>query len=315
MTTPNPEVRPLLPVLAVALTLVLWASAFVAIRHLGGQLSPGSLSLGRLLIGALVLGAVMLLRREGLPPRSAWPSLVVIGLLWFGLYNMALNAGEQRVDAGTAAMLIQLSPVLVAVLAAVVLKERTSRWLVIGLVVALAGVGVIGLNAGDGARDPVGVGLVLVAAVAYSVALVVQKPLMTRATPLQVVWGACTVGAVSCLPFAGSLVADLQQTSTADALWVGYLGVFPTAIAFTTYAYALRHMRAGSLSITTYLVPPLTVLLSWLLLSETPTAAAVGGGLLCLVGVSLSRRQPPAIAPTTSSGSVPASTASGSGSS
>ena len=109
-------------------------SAFVAIRHLGDDFSPGALSLGRLLVGALCLGVVALSR--GLPRRPGrdWPVLiVVIGVLWFGVYNVALNAGERRVDAGTAAMLIQVSPVLIALLAAMFLGERFTVYLGIGL--------------------------------------------------------------------------------------------------------------------------------------------------------------------------------------
>jgi drug/metabolite transporter (DMT)-like permease len=75
---------------------------------------------------------------------------------------------------------------------------------------------------------------------------------------------------------------------------VVYLGVFPTAIAFTTYAFALTHMSASSLGVTTYLVPPITVLMAWLLLAETPPALAYVGGALCLVGVALARRRPKA---------------------
>jgi len=73
---------------------------------------------------------------------------------------------------------------------------------------------------------------------------------------------------------------------------VVYLGVFPTAIAFSTYAFALSSMTAGNLSVTTYLVPPITVLLSWLVLSEVPPTMAYVGGALCLVGVALARRRP-----------------------
>ena len=71
-----------------------------------------------------------------------------------------------------------------------------------------------------------------------------------------------------------------------------YLGAFPTAIAFTTYAYALTHMSASSLGVTTYLVPPITVVMAWLLLDEVPPAMAYVGGGLCLAGVALPRRRP-----------------------
>ena len=119
MTAPRTST---LPLVAVGITLVLWSSAFVAIRHLGASFSPGALSLGRLLVGSVALGVVLTTRGWTTPNRREWPRLVGIGVLWFGLYNVALNAGERRVDAGTAAMLIQLSPVMVAVLAAVFLK-------------------------------------------------------------------------------------------------------------------------------------------------------------------------------------------------
>jgi drug/metabolite transporter (DMT)-like permease len=287
-----------LPLLAVAVTLLLWSSAFVAIRHLGDSFSPGGLSLGRLVVGSVALGVVLALRGWTTPRRRDWPGLVVIGLLWFGLYNVALNAGELRVDAGTAAMLIQLSPVLVAVLATVFLGERATPMLGVGLLVAFAGVVLIATSTSDhGELDPVGVLLCLVSAVAYAVSLIFQKPLVSRLSAVEVTWIACTVGAVACLPFAPGLVRDAAAASASDLAWVVYLGVFPTAIAFSTYAFALSTMTAGNLSVTTYLVPPITVLLSWVFLSEAPPAMAYVGGALCLVGVALARRKPGTQAP------------------
>jgi drug/metabolite transporter (DMT)-like permease len=285
--------HPALPLAAVGVTLLFWSSAFVAIRHLGETFSPGALSLGRLVVGSVALGVVLAARGWTRPRAQDWVGLVTIGVLWFGLYNVALNAGELRVDAGTAAMLIQLSPVLVAVLAAIFLGERATPALGMGLLVAFAGVVLIATStAGHGDRDPLGVVLCLVAAAAYAVSLILQKPLVGRLPAIQVTWIACTVGAVACLPFAGDLVHDAGAASAADLGWVLFLGVFPTAIAFSTYAFALRHMSAGNLSVTTYLVPPITVAISWLFLSEAPPAMAYVGGALALVGVALARRKP-----------------------
>jgi drug/metabolite transporter (DMT)-like permease len=288
-----------LPVAAVVVTLTLWASAFVAIRHLGHDFSAGSLSLGRLSVGAIALGAVAVSRGVPRPSRRDWLSLVVIGVLWFGVYNVSLNQGERHVDAGTAAMLIQISPVLIALLAALFLGDRFTGWLGLGLALAFAGVVLIGLSQPGGHNDLVGVGLCLLAALVYSISLVVQKPLVSRLSALHVTWLACTIGAVACLPFAGQLVDDTSHASASDVWWVVYLGVFPTAIAFTTYAFALRHMTASSLGITTYLVPPLTIFLGWLFLGEVPPSMAYAGGALALVGVAVARRKPrvPEVAP------------------
>ena len=284
--------RPWLPLAAVATTLLLWASAFVAIRHLGQDFSAGALSLGRLVVGSLALGAVAVSRGLPKPSGRDWLGLVAIGVLWFGVYNLALNQGEHHVDAGTSAMLIQISPVLIAVLATLFLGERFTRWLGLGLVLAFAGVVLIGVSQPGGHNDIVGVLLCLLAALVYSIALVVQKPLVSRLSAIHVTWLACTVGAVVCLPFAGQLVDNTRDASASDIWWVVYLGLFPTAIAFTTYAFALRHMTASSLGITTYLVPPLTIVMGWLFLGETPPGMAYVGGALALVGVAVSRRKP-----------------------
>lgn len=282
-----------LPLAAVGVTLLLWASAFVAIRHLGPDVSPGALSLGRLLIGSAALGALVLARRGRMPTAQDWPALITIGVLWFGVYNVALNEAERRVDAGTAAMLIQVSPVVIAVLAAVFLRERASRFLGPGLLLALGGVCLIGFSTSPGGdRDVLGVVLCLVSAVAYAISVIVQKPLLARLPALEVTWLACTIGAVACLPFAGQLVTDVGRAPASALVWLVYLGLFPTAIAFTTWAFALTHMSAGNLGVTTYLVPPITVLLGWLFLAESPPALAYVGGVVCLVGVAVAGRRP-----------------------
>lgn len=279
--------------LAVATTLVLWASAFVAIRHLGHDFSPGALTVGRLAVASVLLGAYAVRRGLVRPSRGDWWRLLAIGALWYAVYNLALNEGEQRVDAGTAALLIQFAPVVLAVLAATFLGERFNRELGIGLVVALTGVALITVSSSESSeRDVLGVVLCLVAAVAYAISLTLQKPLMTRMPAGQVTWLSCTVGLVLCLPFAGDLVRQVGQAPPAATVWLVYLGVFPTAVAFTTYAYALGHMDASRLGVTTYLVPVITIAMAWVLLGEVPPPLAYAGGALAMLGVALARRRP-----------------------
>lgn len=277
---------------AVTVTLVLWASAFVAIRHLASDFAAGPLALGRLVVGAAALGVVALSRGVPRPSGRDWVSLVVIGVLWFGVYNVALNQGEHHVDAGTSVMLIQISPVLIALLATLFLGERFTLWLGLGLALAFSGVGLISVALPGGHNDVIGVLLCLLAALVYSVSLVVQKPLVSRLSAVHVTWLACTIGAISCLPFTARLVQQTQQASASDIWWVVYLGLFPTAVAFTTYAFALQHMTASSLGVTTYLVPPITIVMAWLFLGEVPPTMAFVGGVLTLVGVAVARRKP-----------------------
>ena len=282
-----PDLRLLL---AVSTTVLAWASAFVVIRFVGAHFSPGSLTLGRLLVGSLVLTAVVAGRRRVRLVRRDWALVVLVGVAWFGVYNVALNAGEQHVDAGTAAMLIQLAPILIGVLAGLLLGEGFPRMLVLGGLVAFAGTLVIGVATSTGEADAVGVLLVLLSATVYAVAMVAQKVVLRRVPGLQVTWLACLVGTAATLVFTPDLLEEVRA-APAPAVWaVVYLGAVPTALAFSTWAYALGRTSAGRLGVTTYVVPPITIVLGWLFLQEVPALLAVGGGVLSVVGVALARR-------------------------
>ncbi|MFD5767928.1 DMT family transporter [Streptomyces sp. NPDC127049] len=296
-STPTPA-SARLALVAAGVTVVLWASAFVSIRSAGAAYSPGALALGRLLAGALVLGVVLLVRREGLPPRAAWPGILVSGLLWFGVYMVALNWGEQEVDAGTAAMLVNVGPILIALLGARFLGETLPPRLLAGMAVSFAGAVAVGLSMSgeDGHASVLGVALCLLAAVAYAGGVVAQKPALARASALQVTTFGCAIGAVACLPFAGQLVTEAARAPLSATANMVYLGVFPTALAFTTWAYALARTTAGRMGATTYAVPALVVLMAWALLGELPGALTLVGGALCLAGVAVSRSRPRASA-------------------
>jgi drug/metabolite transporter (DMT)-like permease len=299
MNTPD-LVRPSRAAIAAAtVTVVLWASAFVGIRAAAPHFSPGSLALGRLLAGAVTLLIFLLISRQGLPPRAAWPGIVVSGVIWFGIYMVALNWGEQLVDAGTAAMLVNVGPAVMAVLAGWLLKEGFPPRLLAGIAVSFAGTIVVGFSMSRGGDASVlGVALCLVAAITYAAGVVAQKPALKHATALQATTFGCVIGAVACLPFAGQLVADISEAPLAITLNVVYLGVFPTAIAFTTWAYALARTTAGKMGATTYAVPAVVVVMSWLLLDEVPGWLTLAGGALCLAGVAVSRSRPkPAVQP------------------
>ena len=276
---------------AALVTVVLWASAVVGIRAAGEDLSPGALSLGRLAVGSALLGGFVLLQRERLPGRRDLPLLLACGVLWFGFYNVALNEAERRVDAGTAAMLVNVGPVLIALLAGFLLSEGFPRMLVLGCAIAFTGAVVIGLATSErGVSASWGAVLCVAAAAFYAGGVVAQKPLLTRVSALHVTWLAATVGLVVCLPFAPSLVDELGQADASSIAWMVYLGAFPTAVGFMTWAYALSRTTAGRMGATTYLVPPVAILIGWALLGESPEALAFVGGAMCLVGVVVTRR-------------------------
>lgn len=289
---PVEDTRAWLPLAAVATTLVLWASAFVGIRHLGESVPPGALSLSRLLVMAIALLALMKGRLPRLPTKREWPLIVAGGASWFGVYNLALNESERRIDAATAALIVQIGPLLVALLATFFLGERLSKWLLIGMGVGFSGVVIIGRASSQGdSGDLVGVMLSVVAALTFAVGVLTQKKLLPQMRALDLTFWYAVVGAVVCLPWAGQTVSVLGDASADTLWWILYLGIFPSAIAFTTWAYALSHADAGKFAQSTFLVPFITALMAWLLLDEVPPALAFVGGGLCIAGVLLTRRK------------------------
>lgn len=306
--------RPLVLAGAIVFTLLAWASAFVVIRGVAAEIPGGALALGRLLVGTAALGVLALATRGWVRPTGReWLLLGVYGVAWFGAYNVALGVAERTLDAGTTAMVVNIGPILIALGAGLLLGEGVPRWLVVGAVVAFAGVVVIGLSSSVALTgrelDVPGLLWALVAAVTYAIGVLAQKPTVRRLPAVQVTFLGCAIGAVATLPFAGQLVGALATATPGAVVGVVYLGVVATALAFTTWGYALARVPAGQLGVSTYVVPPLAVLLAWVVFGEVPALLALAGGAICLVGVALSRRRPrpAAIAVPSEPGAVPAS--------
>jgi drug/metabolite transporter (DMT)-like permease len=296
MTTapPRPRLRTIGPgvIVAIVVTVLAWASAFLVIRGVAPPFSGGALALGRLLVGAGVLSVVLIGRRWVRPSRGEWLLVLVFGIAWFGAYNVALNTAEQTLDAGTSAMIVNIGPILIALGAGLFLGEGIPRWLAIGAGVAFLGVVLIGLGMGaSGFGDLSGVLWALLAAVTYAIGVLCQKRALLRLPAAQVTWMGCVIGAIACLPFAWQLLPELAAAPASSILGMVYLGAVPTALAFSTWAFALSRMPAGQLGVTTYAVPTIVVIFGFIFFGEIPGVLAIIGGVLALIGVAISRRR------------------------
>lgn len=289
----TPQLQPVLTALAVTVTVLLWASSFVVIRTVGTDLSPGPLALGRVGVAALVLTPLVLLNRSALlPSRRLLVPVIAYGAMWFAGYNVALNLAERHIDAATAALVVNIAPLLIAVGAAVLLREGLKVNVLLGCLVGLLGVVTMSSAVRGAAGDDstvLGIGLGVLAAGLYASAVLVQKAKLTGLDRMRVTWLGCLVGTVVLLPFAPRLVSELTTARTGAVLGMLYLGVFSTAVGFTTWAYALSRSSASKLSPVGYLVTVVAVLLSWLLLREVPEPVVLLGGIICLLGVVLTR--------------------------
>jgi drug/metabolite transporter (DMT)-like permease len=287
-------------VLAAALlaALLFWASAFAAIRVGLRAFSPQSLALLRFLVASVAVGGFAAIGSLRLPSRRDLPLLLLAAVAGIPVYHVALNTAERFVSAGTAALLINTSPVMAALLAAAALRERVGLLGWMGTFVSFAGAVVIAASNGFH-PDPHAL-WVLVAASAGAVYTVVQKPLLKRMSPLAFTAWAVWIGAVCLLPVLPRLVGELRAASRASVMAGLYMGIFPTALSYAMWSIVVSRMNVSRAVSFLYLVPVFAVVIAWAWLGEVPTMIALGGGAMVIAGVVLvnaSKTKPAPVAP------------------
>jgi drug/metabolite transporter (DMT)-like permease len=282
---------PLKVLFAIIGTVLAWSSAFVVIRAVLPVFEPGELAFLRQLVAVPLLAVWMIGQKWLWPTAREWVLISIFGLTWFSIYIVALNTAEQTIDAGTASFVVNIGPLLIAVGAFMFLGEKLSLNLIPGALIALAGVGLIAWGTSSSDRvDLVGVLWALVATVTYAVGVLTQKPALKRLSSNQVTLLGAAIALIPLFWWAPEAITTVQSAPIDAIVGAVWLGAIPTALGFGLWGYALKRMPAGRLGVSTYVVPPLVIVESAILLGEWPHPIAVLGGLIALAGVWWSRR-------------------------
>jgi drug/metabolite transporter (DMT)-like permease len=272
--------------IALTIAMVLWASAFVGIRAGLQGYSPGALALFRFVIASVCMYFIYM----RLPQRNKmhytdmiW--LLILGAVAIGIYHVSLNYGEILVPSGTASFIISQSPVITTLLAIVFLRERLTVYGFAGMAISVFGVALIMLGGNAEIKFQVENFYILIAAVMGSLYSVLQKPFLKKYHAIEVtayvIWGA-TLPLLFYLP---ELTQQITRASSAATIATIYLGIFPAAIAYVAWSYALTEMPASRASNFMYFMPVVSTLLGWLCLSEVPLWITLLGGSVALFGL------------------------------
>ncbi len=264
--------------------VILWASAFPAIRVAAPELGAIGLSFVRLVVAAIALLALAPFIKVRMP--AGRDVLLILFTASFGMtaYQLLLNTGEIYVPAGTASIIVAAAPLVSVGIAVVAFKEKLTAVRVIGSILALAGVVTVCL-ARAGLSLTATVWIVVAAMVVQGIYHPLSRMLLRKYTAIEVAIYAMVAGTLMTIPL---VPFGWQAISSASpAAWIGavYLGLLPSAVGFVLWGYAVARLPVITSTSLLYLVPAVAVLISFIWLGELPLPIELIGGVVVIVGV------------------------------
>ena len=280
--------------LLIAITVILWASAYVGIRAGLADYEPFELALFRYVVASAIMGIFALIFRIRVPSKEDLFQILLAGLIGIAIYNVALNYGELTITAGEACFIINTSPLFTVLFAYTFLNEAITHKFVIGMILSFIGVSLMVMRFDGQMFLRPGSLMVLIAAVSHAAYFVIQRPLLRKYRPIEVTSYAIWGGTVLMLPFGIGFFERVNTASFHSTVSVIYLGVFPAAIAYLSWSFVLSKTTASRASSYLYSVPVVTLAIGFVWLREIPSDLSIAGGAITIGGVAFANLKLPA---------------------
>jgi drug/metabolite transporter (DMT)-like permease len=222
------------------------------------------------------------------PDKEDVPFLILTGFVGIFVYHIALNYGELSVRAGTASFIISSVPILTGIFSIFFFRQYLKIWGWIGIFIGFAGIAFISFSESNFDKVNWGTFLIFLAAVGGSLYVIFLKKLLKKYSALQVTSYSIWAGTFFMLVFLPQLITDMQKANIGATINIVYLGVFPGAISYVLWNYAL-HKFSSPAHITTFLYfsPIVTMIIGVIWIGELPTLYTIIAGLVVLAGVIL----------------------------
>ncbi|MFE7377299.1 DMT family transporter [Bacillus cereus] len=268
-----------------AFTIIIWGTAFPAIRMGIESYTPEHLTLLRLLIASSILLLFSFIYKLRLPDLKDIPAIFIFGALGFTIYHIALNYGEKTVNAGSASLIVSVTPIVTAILASVFLNEKMKLNGWIGSVISFIGIALISFSQGDSIQLNSGGLFVLLAAVSESLFFVFQKSYLKKYGFLPFTVYTILSSTICMLIFSPGVYQEILASPIEVNLSVIYLGVFPTVLPYIALAYIISRAGASEATSSLYLTPVTACFVAWIWLGEVPTFVSIIGGGITILGI------------------------------
>jgi drug/metabolite transporter (DMT)-like permease len=284
-------------------TAFLWGGTFIAGRSLAGHVTPPSAAFLRFAVATLCLHLMAWRMEGGLPrlrPGQAF-GVLMAGLTGVFSYNLFFFTGLTHVTASRASLIIATNPVFIALASAALFGERLNRTRLAGILLSATGAMVViskgraDLLVADGAGLGIGEAMIFGSVASWVSFSLIGKRVLTGLSPLASITYAATAGTAALLVPAlmDGLPAHLGDYRMADWFWIGYLGVFGTAVGFLWYYQGIRAIGPSRAGLCINFVPVSAILLGILILHEPVTASLFVGAALVTTGAFLTNRTAP----------------------
>ena len=276
-------------------TALFWGGTFVAGKLLAGVVPPLTSSFLRFFIACIALAIILTYKKTlpSMPAQKHWPRLLLLGFTGIFSYNILFFTGLEQISAGKAALIIAITPLIIAMASSCIHREMVTYVQVAGILLSLVGaLFVISdgnlsslIYGGFGYGELAILGCVL----SWSAYTLFSRSVLADLSPLTAVFYSIVVGALMLLPLAlfEGMLSVLPRIPLSGWLSLLYLGILGTAIGFTWYYRGIDTIGASRAGIFINLVPVFGLLLSWLVLSETFRPSVIVGGFLVVAGIKL----------------------------
>ena len=271
---------------------IVWGSTYLGIRvavQEGSGFPPMIMSATRVFAGSLILIALArFIKKQSLRlTKEEWVVLSISGLaLWWG-GNGLLAIAEMTVPSGYAALIISCTPIWVAIIESILDKKRPSFFLIISLLIGVAGIAVLNWPAiiAGNLNDLKGLFLLIIAGLSWGAGSIYQKRKNIHTTPEISSAVQQFTGGIALL-ITSFIISEPTMNPVPSAWWAwGYLIIFGSVIAFTSFVKALKLLPPNIVFTYAFVNPVVAVVLGFIILGEPITPWTFAGATLVLVGV------------------------------
>ena len=267
------------------ITILFWSLAFVLTRLLLQTFSAFSLGFLRYAVASCALVVIVLTAKIAPPNMADLKWFLLSGFFGFFLYMITFNKGIETVTAATSSVVIATAPVITALLAGLIYKEKLSAIQWTATAVEFSGVALLTLMNQVFSLNS-GLVWLLLAALSLGIYNLLQRKLTKSYSGLQAATYSIFSGTIMLAVFLPAAVSEVHAVPPIQLLYIVILGIFSSAIAYVTWAQALKKAtRTSSVSNYMFITPFLTTLLGFVLTHERPDGSTIAGSLVILTGV------------------------------